>query len=173
MIALIQRVRAARVEVDGRVVGAIDQGLLVLVCAEVGDGDAQADRLVDKLLKLRLFADDTGRMNLDVRQVAGGLLIVSQFTLAADLRRGNRPSFERAAPPALGRTCYERVLAQARARHPVVAAGVFGANMQVHLVNDGPVTVPLTIAPDAQAADVGQGGPVAGRALQPGCELSS
>jgi D-tyrosyl-tRNA(Tyr) deacylase len=149
VIALLQRVRQARVEVDGAVVGAIGPGLLVFVCAEVGDTEAQADRLVDKLLGLRVFADDAGKMNRSVREVngreGGGLLIVSQFTLAADTRGGNRPSFTRAAPAALGRRLYDRVLARARERHPQVAAGVFGADMQVHLVNDGPVTIPLLI----------------------------
>ncbi len=148
MIALVQRVREARVEVAGATVGAIGAGLLVLVCAEVGDADAQADRLVDKLLKLRVFADAAGKMNLSVQDVAGGLLIVSQFTLAADTRGGNRPSFARAAAPALGLALYERVLAQARSRHAEVAAGVFGAHMQLHLVNDGPVTLPLSIPND-------------------------
>jgi D-tyrosyl-tRNA(Tyr) deacylase len=145
MLALIQRVSRAHVEVDGDVVGAIDAGLVVLVCAEPTDTEPQADRLVDKLLKLRIFADAQGRMNLDVRDVSGGLLIVSQFTLAADTAGGNRPSFSGAAPPQLGRQLYERVLATARASHPVVQAGRFGADMKVHLVNDGPVTIPLTV----------------------------
>lgn len=152
MIALLQRVREARVEVEGSVVGAIGPGLLVLVCAEVGDGEAQAERLVEKCLKLRIFPDEAGKMNrslLDLRgagdEPAGGLLIVSQFTLAADTRTGNRPSFTRAAPAELGCRLYDRVVACARERHPVVEAGVFGADMQVHLVNDGPVTIPLVI----------------------------
>lgn len=152
MIALVQRVREARVEVDGACVGAIGPGLAVLVCAELGDTGAQADRLVDKLLKLRVFADETGRMNLSLQQTGGGLLLVSQFTLAADTRGGNRPSFARAAPPALGRALYERVLAQARAVHPDVAAGIFGADMQLHLVNDGPVTIPLAVPPEGAEA---------------------
>ncbi len=145
MIALIQRVSRARVEVAGRVVGAIEQGLLVLVCAESQDTDAVADKLVAKLLKLRVFSDDAGKMNRSVVDVQGGLLIVSQFTLAADTSAGNRPSFTGAAPADLGRRLYERVLATARAQHPVVAAGEFGADMQVHLVNDGPVTIPITL----------------------------
>ncbi len=145
MIALVQRVAQARVEVAGNVVGAIAQGLLVLVCAEPDDTDALASKLVDKLLKLRIFADDTGKMNRSVQDVAGGLLIVSQFTLAADVSGGNRPSFTGAAPPALGRTLYETVLRLARERHNTVAAGEFGAEMQLHLVNDGPVTIPLTL----------------------------
>lgn len=143
MIALVQRVRQARVEVAGEVVGAIGQGLLAFVCAEQGDDEARAASLVTKLLKLRIFGDDAGKMNLSVQDVGGGLLLVSQFTLAADTRAGNRPSFTGAASPELGRRLYERVLALARAAHHTVAAGEFGADMQVHLVNDGPVTIPL------------------------------
>lgn len=143
MIALAQRVRHARVEIAGEVVGAIDRGLLVFVCAEPEDDEARAASLVAKLLKLRIFGDDAGKMNLSVQDVAGGLLLVSQFTLAADTRGGNRPSFAGAASPEMGRRLYERVLALARAAHPTVAAGEFGADMQVHLVNDGPVTIPL------------------------------
>jgi D-aminoacyl-tRNA deacylase len=146
VIALVQRVRQARVEVGGATVGAIAQGLLVFVCAEPADTEAQAAKLVDKLLKLRVFADDAGKMNRSVQDVCGGLLVVSQFTLAADTRGGNRPSFTGAAPPAQGRALYEAVLRLARERHPVVAAGEFGADMQVSLVNDGPVTVPIHIA---------------------------
>jgi len=145
LIALVQRVRQAQVEVGGRVVGAIGQGLLVFVCAEPHDDEASAAKLVAKLLKLRVFADGAGKMNRSVQDVGGGLLIVPQFTLAADTSAGNRPSFTGAAPPALGRSLYERVLALARAAHPTVAAGEFGADMQVHLVNDGPVTVPLRV----------------------------
>lgn len=145
MLALVQRVREARVEVAGEEVGSIGQGLLVLVCAQPQDTDAQADRLVDKLLKLRVFSDEAGKMNRSVVDVAGGLLIVSQFTLAADTSGGNRPSFTGAAPAELGRRLYEQVLACARSRHAPVAAGVFGADMQVHLVNDGPVTIPMTV----------------------------
>jgi D-tyrosyl-tRNA(Tyr) deacylase len=145
LIALAQRVRRAHVEVAGSTVGAIGPGLLVFVCAEPHDDGASAQRLVAKLLKLRVFADDAGKMNLSVQDVAGGLLIISQFTLAADTAGGNRPSFSGAAPPEQGRTLYEQVLAQARAAHPTVAAGEFGAEMQVHLVNDGPVTIPLKV----------------------------
>lgn len=145
MIALVQRVAHARVEVAGRTVGAIGRGLLVFVCAESDDDEALADRLVAKLLKLRVFADDAGKMNRSVADVAGGLLVVSQFTLAADVSGGNRPSFTGAAGPELGRRLYERVLATARVAHAEVAAGEFGADMQVHLVNDGPVTIPLTL----------------------------
>lgn len=125
--------------------GAIGQGLLVLVCAEPADTAAQAGKLVEKILKLRVFADDAGKMNRSVQDVAGGLLIVSQFTLAADTAGGNRPSFSGAAPAEQGRALYEEMLRLAREQHPTVHAGVFGADMQVHLVNDGPVTIPLRI----------------------------
>ena len=145
MIALVQRVLEARVVVAGQTVGQIGPGLLVLVCAEPSDTEAQAAKLVDKLLKLRIFADATGKMNRSVVEVAGGLLIISQFTLAADVSGGNRPSFTGAAGPELGRRLYETVLRLARERHPLVAAGEFGADMQVHLVNDGPVTIPMRV----------------------------
>ncbi|HSN33616.1 MAG TPA: D-aminoacyl-tRNA deacylase [Ideonella sp.] len=145
MIALVQRVARAAVRVEDRTVGAIGAGLLVFVCAEPADDEGVADRLVERLLKLRVFADAAGKMNRSVVDAAGGLLIVSQFTLAADLTCGNRPSFSGAAPAAQGRALYERVLATARARHPIVAAGEFGAAMQVELVNDGPVTIPITL----------------------------
>ena len=135
--------REARVEVDGEVTGRIGPGLLVLVCAEPADTVLQATRLVDKLLKLRIFGDAAGKMNRSVQDVAGGLLVVSQFTLAADTGAGNRPSFTGAAPAALGRALYEETVRLARERHPCVQAGVFGADMQVHLVNDGPVTLLL------------------------------
>jgi D-tyrosyl-tRNA(Tyr) deacylase len=145
VIGLVQRVREASVTVDGAVVGAIGQGLLVLVCAEPADGETQAVKFVDKLLKLRIFGDETGKMNRSVVDVGGGLLIVSQFTLAADTSGGNRPSFSAAAGPAQGQALYQRVLALARERHAPVHSGVFGAAMQVALVNDGPVTIPLRI----------------------------
>ncbi len=145
MIALVQRVARAGVEVAGSPIGAIGQGLLVFVCAEPADTDAVADKLVAKLLKLRIFGDAAGKMNLSVVDVHGGLLIVSQFTLAADSSAGNRPSFIGAAPPELGRRLYERVVATARALHPAVACGEFGADMQVELINDGPVTIPITL----------------------------
>lgn len=146
MIALLQRVRAARVEVGGRVVGDIGPDLLAFVCAEPADTEAQAARLVEKMLKLRIFSDDAGKMNRSLVDAGGGLLVVSQFTLAADTSGGNRPGFSAAAPPAQGRELYEAVLRIARERHAPVAAGEFGAEMQVHLVNDGPVTIPLRIA---------------------------
>ncbi len=145
MISLLQRVVSARVEVAGRVTGAIGPGLLMLVCAEPADTEAIADKLVAKVLKLRVFSDEGGKMNRSVADIGGGLLVVSQFTLAADVSGGNRPSFSGAAGPELGRRLYERVLATARSLHPQVASGEFGADMQVHLVNDGPVTIPITL----------------------------
>jgi len=145
MKALLQRVTSARVDIAGRTVGAIDAGLLVLLCAERGDTEAVAERLLAKILKLRIFADDAGKMNRSVQDVGGGLLVVSQFTLAADVSGGNRPSFTQAAAPDEGRRLYDYFAARARAAHPVVATGEFGADMQVHLVNDGPVTIPLQI----------------------------
>lgn len=132
-------------EVGGETVGAIAQGLLVLVCAEAPDTETQASKLVDKLIKLRIFSDAAGKMNRSVQDVGGGLLIVSQFTLAADTSGGNRPSFMAAAPPAQGRALFDAVVRMARERHASVEAGVFGADMQVHLVNDGPVTIPITV----------------------------
>jgi D-tyrosyl-tRNA(Tyr) deacylase len=146
MLALVQRVARARVRVDGRVSGEIGPGLLVFVCAEPADSEVQAQRLVDKLLKLRIFADDAGKMNRSVQDVGGGLLIVSQFTLAADTAGGNRPSFSGAAPPAQGRVLFDALLRLARERHLLVAQGEFGADMQVELVNDGPVTIPLRVS---------------------------
>jgi len=147
MLSLIQRVACARVEVAGQTVGAIGPGLLVLVCAEPGDTEAVAERLLARLLKLRIFGDAQGKMNLSVQDVAGGLLLVSQFTLAADTRSGNRPGFSGAAVPEVGRRLFEHLVRSAQAAHPQVASGRFGADMQVHLVNDGPVTIPLRIAP--------------------------
>lgn len=148
MISLLQRVRHAHVEVDGQTIGQIGPGLLVLLCAERGDSNAQADRLLAKLLKLRIFADEAGKMNRSVQDIGGGLLIVSQFTLAADTSSGNRPSFTQAASPQDGQHLYDYFVAQARALHPSVQTGQFAADMQVHLLNDGPVTLPLRIAPD-------------------------
>ena len=146
MLALVQRVREARVDIAGETVGAIGAGLLVFVCAEPSDTDAQAARLVAKLLKLRIFSDASGKMNRSVQDVPdAGLLVVSQFTLAADTSGGNRPSFTGAAPPEPGRRLYELVLRLAREGHPRVASGQFGADMQVHLVNDGPVTIPMRL----------------------------
>jgi D-tyrosyl-tRNA(Tyr) deacylase len=145
VIALVQRVREARVDVGGQTAGAIGAGLLVFVCAEPADTEAQAAKLVDKLLKLRVFSDAEGRMNRSVQDVEGALLIVSQFTLAADCSGGNRPSFGGAAGPELGRRLYDEVLRLARGRHAKVEAGRFGAEMLVRLVNDGPVTIPLKV----------------------------
>jgi len=152
VISVLQRVREARVDVDGTTVGAIGAGLLVLVCAERGDTEVEADKLLAKLLKLRIFADDAGKMNRSVQDVAGGLLLVSQFTLAADTTGGNRPSFTQAAAPDDGRRLFDYLVQQARALHPVVATGRFATEMQVHLVNDGPITIPLRIAPAAPLA---------------------
>ena len=140
MKGLIQRVRHARVEVGGEIVGAIDQGLLVLVGVEKHDDHASADKLLHKLLNYRVFSDADGKMNLSLTDIQGGLLLVSQFTLAADTQKGLRPSFSSAAPPALGEALYDYLHEQAQARHPQVACGRFGADMQVHLLNDGPVT---------------------------------
>ncbi|MFR0674144.1 D-aminoacyl-tRNA deacylase [Enterobacterales bacterium AW_CKDN230030176-1A_HGKHYDSX7] len=145
MKALIQRVCQAKVEVAGDVVGAIDQGLLALVAVEPGDTREHADKLLHKLLNYRVFSDEQGKMNLSLKDCAGGLLLVSQFTLAADTRSGMRPSFSSAAPPALGAELFEYLLAQAKAAHDPVGSGRFGADMQVHLVNDGPVTFLLQI----------------------------
>ena len=147
MISVLQRVREARVEVEGQTVGAIGAGLLVLVCAERGDTEVEADKLLAKLLKLRIFSDDAGKMNKSVQDLAGGLLLVSQFTLAADTTGGNRPSFTQAAAPDEGRRLYDYFVAQARKVHPVVATGQFATDMKVHLVNDGPVTIPLRMPP--------------------------
>ena len=143
MIAVLQRVSEASVRVDGEVIGQIGQGLLVLLCAEQGDTDAVADKLLAKILKLRIFADEAGKMNRSVQDVGGGLLVVSQFTLAADVAGGNRPSFTQAAKPDEGRRLYEYFVAQARMAHPVVQTGQFAADMKVALVNDGPVTIPM------------------------------
>jgi len=147
MIALIQRVSQASVRVRDELVGAIGSGLLALVCAERGDGEREADALVQKVLNYRVFADPAGRMNLSLKAVNGGLLLVPQFTLAADTSSGLRPSFSPAAQPELGATLFDHLVARARALHAPVAAGLFGATMQVALVNEGPVTFWLQIHP--------------------------
>jgi len=152
VLALIQRVRRASVTVEDTVVGQIGAGLLVLLCAEQGDIPAQADKLLAKILKLRIFSDEQGKMNRCVQDLDGagrhgGMLVVSQFTLAADTSGGNRPSFTQAASPDLGRALYDHFVQQARAAHSEVATGVFGADMQVELVNDGPVTIPMRVPP--------------------------
>jgi D-aminoacyl-tRNA deacylase len=141
VIGLLQRVSRARVEIGGELRGAIEKGLLVLVGVRPGDDEASAGRLVDKLLKYRVFADDAGKMNLSLQQVSGGLLLVPQFTLAADTRHGLRPGFSTAAPADLGRRLFEGLVKDAQSRHSPVASGVFGADMQVSLTNDGPVTL--------------------------------
>ena len=148
MIGIAQRVSEARVVVDGEVIGQIQKGLLLLLCAEQGDTTDKADKLLSKLLKLRIFSDEAGKMNrplqdLDGNGLQGGLLVVSQFTLAADVNGGNRPSFTRAASPEDGKRLYDYFVAQAREAHPIVQTGQFAADMKVHLVNDGPVTIPL------------------------------
>ena len=148
MIGLLQRVTEASVAVEGAVVGAIGPGLLVLVGVEKGDAEAQADRLLERLLGYRVFSDDQGRMNRSLSEVGGGLLLVSQFTLAADTNKGTRASFYSAAAPEEGRRLFECLVAKARAAHPQVATGVYGAHMRVALVNDGPVTFWLRVKPD-------------------------
>jgi len=152
MMAVLQRVSSARVEVQDQVTGVIGAGLLVLLCAERGDTPDCCERLLAKVLKLRIFSDAAGKMNhsvqdMDGRGTVGGLLVVSQFTLAADVTGGNRPSFTAAAAPQDGRRLYDYFVSQAQRVHPVVQTGEFGADMQVSLVNDGPVTIPLRILP--------------------------
>ena len=140
MIGLLQRVSEGRVEIGGRCVGEIERGLVVLVGVERDDDEARADRLLQRLLGYRVFPDETGRMNLSLRDIDGGLLLVPQFTLAADTRKGSRAGFSSAAQPDLGQRLFERLVERARAQHARVACGVFGADMQVALINDGPVT---------------------------------
>lgn len=146
MIGLLQRVREASVRVEGEVVGAVGRGLLVLVGVERGDTEAEAERLLERLLGYRVFPDDEERMNLSLRDIGGGLLLVPQFTLAADTRKGMRPSFTPAAEPARGRELFDYLCRLALERHQPVACGRFGADMQVALVNDGPVTFWLQVA---------------------------
>ncbi len=143
MIAVLQRVSEARVRVHGEVIGQIGAGLLVLLCAEKGDTEAVADKMLAKMLKLRIFGDAAGKMNLSVQDVGGGLLVVSQFTLVADVAGGNRPSFTQAAAPDDGRRLYEHFVAQAQKAHSVVQTGRFAADMKVALINDGPITIPM------------------------------
>jgi D-tyrosyl-tRNA(Tyr) deacylase len=145
VISVTQRVSSARVVVEGVTVGEIGAGLLVLVCAEHGDSEVQADKLLAKLLKLRIFGDEAGKMNRSVQDTGGGLLLVSQFTLAADTTGGNRPSFTNAAAPEQARRLYDYFVEQARKAHPVVQTGRFATEMKVELVNDGPITIPITI----------------------------
>ncbi|TAK47758.1 MAG: D-tyrosyl-tRNA(Tyr) deacylase [Betaproteobacteria bacterium] len=153
MIALIQRVSEARVAVAGTLVGEIGAGILALVAVERGDGEGEAARLVERVIGYRIFADADGRMNRSLADTGGGLLAVPQFTLAADTTKGARPSFSAAAAPAQGERLFRRFVALARARHPRVATGVFGADMQVRLVNDGPVTFWLRVRPPRPAYD--------------------
>jgi D-tyrosyl-tRNA(Tyr) deacylase len=147
LIALLQRVAEASVSVEGQCIGRIARGLMVLLCAERGDTEKEADALLNKLLGYRVFADADGKMNLSLAQTQGGLLLVPQFTLAADTRSGTRPSFTPAAPPAEASRLFDYALSRARAAHTPVEAGRFGADMQVALVNDGPVTFWLQVSP--------------------------
>jgi D-tyrosyl-tRNA(Tyr) deacylase len=147
MIALIQRVTQASVAVEGRSVAAIGHGLLALIGVEAGDSASSGDRLAERLLAYRIFSDNQGRMNLDVRQIDGNVLLVPQFTLAADTTKGNRPGFHTAAPPEQAQRLFEALLGRIRQSHPATQAGVFGAHMQVALVNDGPVTFSLRVPP--------------------------
>ncbi|HXF67808.1 MAG TPA: D-aminoacyl-tRNA deacylase [Burkholderiales bacterium] len=152
MIGLLQRVSEARVAVQGEVIAAIGRGLLVLVAVEAGDGRPQAERLLERLIGYRVFPDEQGRMNRSLADIGGGLLLVPQFTLAADTRKGTRPGFSTAAPPEAGRVLYEYLVERARAAHPQVASGRYGAHMLVTLTNDGPVTFWLRAPPPGSAA---------------------
>lgn len=145
MKALLQRVAHASVTVDGSVVGRIDKGLLVLLGVEKGDDEAKADKLLEKIFKYRVFSDDDDKMNLSLRDINGGLLLVSQFTLAADTKKGLRPSFSSAAPPVEGERLYEYMLEKAKQQWSDTASGQFGADMKVELLNDGPVTFLLEV----------------------------
>ena len=147
VIGLLQRVSNARVEIGSDTVSAIGRGLVVLVGVERGDTEREADRLIERVVGYRVFSDDEGRMNRSVADVRGGLLLVPQFTLSADTRKGARPSFSDAAPPAAGKQMFEHFVARAREMHPLVETGRFGAYMQVTLTNDGPVTFTLRVAP--------------------------
>ncbi|MBA85698.1 D-aminoacyl-tRNA deacylase [Thalassobius sp. S69A] len=148
MRALLQRVTQASVSVEGTTVGQCGAGLLILVCAMQGDTESQADHLASKIAKLRVFKDENGKMNRSVRDIEGSALVVSQFTLAADTSRGNRPGFSAAAPPDQGKALYDYFAAQLAAQGVPVQTGVFGADMSVALVNDGPVTIWMDSAPE-------------------------
>lgn len=150
MIALLQRVIHAQVTVDEKIIASIGPGLLVLIGIERGDSIPQAGRLLERLLSYRVFSDAQGRMNKNLTEVEGSLLLVPQFTLAADTRKGTRPSFTSAAPPALGKELFDALLSQAKALYPRLAAGRFGAHMQVTLTNDGPVTFTLRVPPEVK-----------------------
>jgi D-tyrosyl-tRNA(Tyr) deacylase len=156
MIGLLQRVTQANVVVDGAVIGAIDAGLMVLVCAERGDSEREAEALLSKLLAYRVFSDDAGKMNRSVADVGGALLLVPQFTLAADTASGTRPSFSPAAPPDEGRRLFDYFVQQARAKHGAVQTGQFGADMKVSLTNDGPVTFWLQTKPSQASQTSGK-----------------
>ena len=147
MIALIQRVSRAAVTVDSQTVGAIGRGILALIGVQRGDTTASADRLLERVLTYRIFSDEQGKMNLSLRDIQGELLLVSQFTLAADTQKGTRAGFSTAAPPELARMLFDYLAAKARTAQVTVATGVFGANMQVSLINDGPVTFWLETPP--------------------------
>jgi D-aminoacyl-tRNA deacylase len=149
MIGLLQRVSSAWVTVDGIEIGRIGRGLMVLIGVERGDAAAQVDRLLERLLTYRVFADEDGKMNLSLKDVSGGLLLVPQFTLAADTRKGTRPGFSPAADPVDGKKWFDELVVRARIAHPLVETGAFGANMQVSLTNDGPVTFWLRVDPGA------------------------
>ena len=149
MIGLLQRVSGARVEIGPETVGAIGRGLMVLVGVERGDTEREGDRLIERLVGYRVFPDDDGKMNLSVADIGGGLLLVPQFTLPADTRKGTRPSLSNAAPPDAGRRLFDHAVRRARALHPLVETGRFGARMQVTLTNDGPITFTLRVAPPA------------------------
>jgi D-aminoacyl-tRNA deacylase len=149
MIGLLQRVTEAKVEVEDRVSGSIGPGLLVFVGVEIGDRETGAERLLDRLLTYRVFPDNAGKMNRSLRDVGGGLLLVSQFTLAADTKSGTRPGFSPAAPPEEGRRLFDHLVSYARRQHEIVATGEYGAHMRVSLVNDGPVTFWLHVAPES------------------------
>jgi D-tyrosyl-tRNA(Tyr) deacylase len=151
MITVLQRVTRAEVTVDGKTVGRISAGLLALVAIEKGDSENEADRLAERMLGYRIFSDAQGKMNLNVGEIGGGVLLVSQFTLAADTRKGLRPSFTPAADPETGRRLFDYLVKQIQTRHPIVATGQFGADMQVSLINDGPVTFTLRMGPGSGA----------------------
>jgi len=154
MIGLLQRVSAADVQVGGLQIGRINRGLLVLVGVERGDREAQADRLLERLLTYRVFPDESGRMNRSLTDIQGGLLLVPQFTLAADTRKGTRPGFSPAAEPAAGARLFDYLVARARQAHCAVQTGEFGADMQVSLINDGPVTFWLRVEPASEPSSV-------------------
>lgn len=153
MIALIQRVSRAQVDVAGQCVASAGRGILALIGIEAGDDGRSAARLLERVLTYRIFPDDVGKMNLDVRQIGGDLLLVPQFTLVADTQKGTRPSFSGGAAPAQARALFEELVGAARRAHPGVGSGVFGADMQVSLVNDGPVTFSLRVAPGEPAPE--------------------